>query len=168
MKPKVTDRKSRILALDVRARRIGYVAFETPTGLLEFGVTRFKSRRVALVRLTRLLRRTKPDALVLRKISSSSTRNTAGARTILRLARVLARRSSLAVSMIRENQVKEHFGGHGAATKYQRALFLVKLFPQLEWKLPPPRKAWQREHRNMSIFDAAAVGVAYLASASGG
>jgi hypothetical protein len=30
------------------------------------------------------------------------------------------------------------------------------------WKLPPPRKAWQKEHHNMAIFDAAALGIAYF------
>jgi RNase H-fold protein (predicted Holliday junction resolvase) len=164
MKAKPRDTNSRILALDLRARRIGYAAFETPHRLLEFGVTRFKSRHVALVRLTRIMQRVKPTKLVLRKIPTDSARNTSGMRRVFRLAWLLARRSSVAVSMARETHVKQHFSDQGATTKYQTALFLVRLFTELEWRLPPPRKAWQREHRNMSIFDAAALGVTYLAS----
>ena len=34
--------------------------------------------------------------------------------------------------------------------------------PELAAKLPPKRKIWQSEDYRMSIFDAAAVGVAYF------
>jgi RNase H-fold protein (predicted Holliday junction resolvase) len=164
MKARLRDETSRILALDVRARRIGFAVFETPAQVLEFGVTRFKSRPTALARLDRLIRRTKPDGLVLLKIPSSSTRNTRGMQTILCGIWLIARRFSVAVTTIRERQVKQHFSEQGATTKYQVSLFLVKRFPELEWKLPQPRKAWQREHPNMSMFDAAALAVTYLAT----
>ncbi len=163
MRANLRETQRRILALDVRAHQIGYAIFETPTQLLEFGVTRFKSMSVALARLNRLIRRTEPDRLVLRRIASSSTRNTHGMQTIVRVVRLMARRFSVAVTTIREGQVKQHFSERGATTKYQASLFLVKRFPELEWRLPPPRKAWQRQHPNMSMFDAAALAVTYLA-----
>ena len=53
--------------------------------------------------------------------------------------------------------------GKGTSGKYETALSLIRAFPQLEWKLPPRRKPWQPEHRNMCIFDAVAIGVAYFA-----
>jgi hypothetical protein len=42
------------------------------------------------------------------------------------------------------------------------AVLLGKEFPLLAWKLPRERKAWQTEQWNMPIFDAAALGLAYL------
>jgi len=167
MKTHSEDRKEeRILALDIRAYQIGYVGVAIPNRLLAFGVARFTSRLVGLARLTVIMRRIHPTALVLRKISARSARNTAGAKVLLRSAWLAAHRSALAVSMIRDRQVRDHFGTLGVTTKYQVALFLTKQFPELEWKLPPPRKAWKREHPNMSIFDAAALAMTYLAPGS--
>lgn len=168
MKSSLKDSRARILALDVRSYRIGYVAMEAPGRVLDFGVTRFRKRRilVAIACLSRILERFHPDVLVLRKVSASSTRNTSGTRRIARLATLYARRNKIVAVMIREKQVRDHFDDKGAHTKYRAALFLLNQFPELEWKLPPPRKAWKREHPNMSIFDAAALGVTYLTSMS--
>jgi hypothetical protein len=33
--------------------------------------------------------------------------------------------------------------------------------PDLAWRLPRPRKPWESEPRRMSVFDAAAIGLAY-------
>lgn len=164
MKAKDISKKQRILALDVRARRLGFATFESQSHLLEFGLKRFTGTSGAMIRLTRLVRTVRPHVLVFRKMQPSSPRNTRGTRTILRLLWLLARRSSIDVSMIREKQVRQRFNEQGARTKYQIALFLVGMFPELEWRLPPARKPWKSEHRNMSIYDAVALGVAYLAS----
>ena len=157
---------SRILAFVLRAYRIGYAAFETPSRLIGFGVTRFKKedRISALARVSRIIDRLKPTALVLRKIQPGSTRDTRGTRTIVHLTWLRARQLKLSVAIIREKQVRSHFGTNGATTKYQIAMSLVKAFPDLDWKLPPARKAWKREHPSMSIFDAAALGATYMAS----
>lgn len=160
----ITNAPRRILALDVRARRIGYAVFETPARLIDFGVTRFRSRHEALLRLLRILHRTKPAVLALRKLRPGSTRNTTRTQTLLRLAWLHAHRSKIVRAMIREKQIKDRFSNQGATTKYQVALLLVKRFPDLEWRLPPPRKAWKREHPNMSIFDATALGATYIAA----
>ena len=42
------------------------------------------------------------------------------------------------------------------------ASVLAKQFPTLDLRLPPKRKIWQSEDYRMSIFDAAAAGVAYF------
>jgi RNase H-fold protein (predicted Holliday junction resolvase) len=159
----ITLTKRRILALDVRARRIGYAAFEVPARLIDFGVTRFRSTSMAMLRLGRLIQTVRPATLIVRKIPLNSTRNVPGTRAILRLTWLVARRFSMHVSVIRKKQVGQYFSTRGAKTKYQVALSLVGMFPELEWKLPPPRKFWKGEHRNMSIFDAAALGITYLA-----
>ena len=46
--------------------------------------------------------------------------------------------------------------------KYQVARAVAKRLPDLAAKLPRKRKIWEKEHYRMRIFDAAAVGVAYL------
>lgn len=48
-------------------------------------------------------------------------------------------------------------------TKEPIAATIAQTFPELQWKVPPKRKAWISEGHNMVIFDAAATGLAYLA-----
>lgn len=152
----------RILGLDVRARRIGYAAFESPTRLVDFGVTRFKSVEAATMRIASLLLTIQPGTLILRKLALTSSRNCPGTMAIQRLTRRLARRSSIGVAFISNRQLWQCFNAKGASTRYQIASFLSQEFPALAWRLPRPRKPWESEYRNMSIFDAAAVGMTYL------
>ena len=49
------------------------------------------------------------------------------------------------------------------SNKYEVASALAKQFPTLASKLPPKRKCWQSEDYRMSLFDTAALGVAYFA-----
>jgi len=153
-----------ILSLDVRSRRIGYAAFEPPARLVDFGVTRFKSDEAATMRLASLLLTIRPSVLILRKILLSSSRNCPGTMAIQRLARLLARRFSIRVAFISEGKLRACFSAKGANTRYQVASFLSQEFPELAWRLPRPRRSWETEYRNMSIFDAAAIGMTYLAS----
>ena len=155
--------RNRILSLDVRSRRVGYAAFEPPH-LIDFGVARFKSEKVATLRLASLLLRIRPATLVLRKISASSSRHCPGTIANQHLARTLARRSSITVAFVSERHLQAHFDGKEMRTRYAVAEFLSRTYPELEWRLPHPRKPWETEYRNMSIFDAAALGVAYLES----
>ena len=154
MKPELPRKGSRILALDLRAYRIGYAAFEAPNRPLEFGVTSFKASNIGLARarLLHIIHRVKPDKLILRKTQPSSSRNTIGARKLLHFAYTEARREKFATVMVRESNTRLYFRSRGATTKYQIASLLVERFPELEWKLPRPRKAWRREHPNMAGF----------------
>lgn len=136
MRAKLRGAGQRILALDIRSGRIGYAAFETPARLIDFGVTRFNSRHVALLRLIRILQRTDPTLLALRRIRPGSSRNTARTRTLIRYAWLYARRSKIATAMIHEKRIRDHFSSQGATTKNKTALFLVQRFPELEWRLP--------------------------------
>jgi hypothetical protein len=36
-------------------------------------------------------------------------------------------------------------------------------FPELSWRLPPKRKAWESELKRTTIFDAASIGMAHFA-----
>ena len=153
---------ARILGLDIRSRRIGYAAFELPARLVDFGVTRFKSAEAATMRLASVLLTIQPSTVILRKISLTSSRNCPGTIAIQRVTRRLARRSAIKVAFVSERKLRAYFGAKGASTRYQIASFLSQEYPELAWRLPRPRKPWETEYRNMSIFDAAAIGMTYL------
>ena len=155
---------SRLIALDVRPRKFGYAAFEPPARLLDFGVKRFNSIETRAASVDSLFASFRPAVLVLRKIAPRGKRNQPRTREVLRLLRRTAKRSSVHTAFVDERKMKNYFRRQGQQTRYQVASSLAIAFPELLWKLPPRRKAWQPEHWKMPIFDAVALAVAYIAS----
>lgn len=158
------EKARRILALDVRSHRIGYAVFEPSDHLLDFGVTRFKASQTAVPRIASLIRKLRPRVLVLRKLARNSSRNRPGTQAILRATRNMAKHFSIDISLVSEKHLAQTFIKKGAHTKHQVASLLANDFPELGWRLPPKRKPWHSQHLNMSIFDAAALGIVHLAS----
>jgi hypothetical protein len=59
------------------------------------------------------------------------------------------------------SSLKKHFRQLNAETKYEIASAVVRILPELAWRLPPKRKAWQSERRRTAIFEAAAAVIAH-------
>jgi hypothetical protein len=153
----------RILALDVHPSRFGYVIFEGPDELLDWGVRSFRGgvnavRIPAAMKVGTLLDDFAPSAVVLEKRESRSRKLSTKMRTVLREA---ARRR-VPVRWVTRRMVKQAFAGH-ERNKDEIASVLGERFPELTPKVPPRRRIWQSEDYRMSIFDAAALGVAYFA-----
>jgi hypothetical protein len=153
----------RVLALDVKPHWSGYAVFESPTQLLDAGTVTFRTSKDAEARFAFLMRTFCPRVLVLREIRSQSPRDNPDTRLISGYAGHAARRSSIATVLVSERLLRGHFEAQGAHTKHQVASLLARTFPDLEWKLPPPRKLWQTERPRMSVFGAVALGATYLA-----
>jgi hypothetical protein len=58
--------------------------------------------------------------------------------------------------------VKKVFAESGATTKQEIALAIAMRFPELAPRLPRFRKPWMSEDYRMSIFDAAALAIAFF------
>jgi hypothetical protein len=164
MRPQSVSTNRRLLAVDVRPHRLGYAIFETSERLLDFGVTRFDSPSIGAQRIAALVSRFAPTVLVLRNIARESTRNRPPTRAVMRLISRHARHSSIEVTTLSTQQVKIALAVDPTVTKHQIASLLACAFPELELRLPQPRKSWQTEPWNMLVFDAVALGVSYLAS----
>jgi len=65
------------------------------------------------------------------------------------------------MDFLRSTPVKNAFPDYNR-NKYMIAAALAKQLPAIGPKLPPVRKIWTSEDYRMSIFDAAAFGVAYF------
>lgn len=65
------------------------------------------------------------------------------------------------IRLLGQAQLSQSFRNIGCETKYEIASALARIFPELVWKLPSERKAWESEAARMSVFDAIAVGLAY-------
>lgn len=155
--------EKRILAIDLRASSFGFVAFEGPTRLLDYGVRSFRQgvnavKVPASTKIAALIEQYEPSAVVLKHW----TGDTNGKRAKMRQA--VARQANLRripVRLLRRGAVRNVFAGDDR-NKYTIASALAQRFPELAARLPPKRKIWQSEDYRMSIFDAAALGVAYF------
>ena len=157
-------RNSRVLAIDVRPRRIGYVCLGESNKLLAATAARFTSRGAARARLASIFDECQPAVLVLRCTKPGSWRDWPGTRVIQRLARTQARRHSTEILSVNEAQLARFYRAHNFHNKNETAAFLVTEFPELAPYELQARKPWEPEHRYMLIFDAAVLALVYLAT----
>ncbi len=156
--------EKRILAIDLRSRSFGFVVFEGPTRLLDWGVKSFrqgvnKPTIPASEKLAALMDDFSPSTIVLAKRDSDSKK-----RALMRNALVSeATKRRISIRLLSRNCVKFAFPDCNR-NKYAIAAALTKQLPELAPKLPSGRKIWKSEDYRMSIFDAAALGVAYFQS----
>src|SRR5712691_7038504 len=161
----MTDQSNekRVLALDVHPRSFGFVVFEGPNRMLDWGIKSFRPgvnavQIPAAKKLLALLDEFTPSAVVIRKRVTSSAKKP----KLLSIIERQVRSRRIPVTFITPRDVNRAFVGF-ESNKYQVASVLARQFPALASKLPPKRKCWQSEDYRMGIFDAAALGVAYFA-----
>ena len=163
-----TPNPKRVLALDVRPRSFGYAVFEGPTLLLDWGVQSFRHGRNAVriplaTKIAALLEDFRPAVVVAKEPPSRKKVNRARTRKVLELVRHKASLRGIRTRVFKRRAASKPFGGEERLTKHQIATALAERFAELRPILPPKRKPWQSEDYRMSIFDAAALGVAYFA-----
>jgi len=154
--------EKRVIALDVRSRSFGFVVFEGPNEILDWGIRSFRSggnaaKVPAATKLLSLLDEFTPSAVVIRERTTRSARKP----KLLTIIERQARCRRIPVRFISRRDVSRAFVGF-ESNKYEVASALARQFPDLASRLPPKRKIWQSEDYRMGIFDAAAVGVAYF------
>ena len=82
-------------------------------------------------------------------------------RSLIEVMNRVAAAHSVAIVLIADEDVRETFRNLGCETRDEIAVALARIFPEVAWRLPPKRRAWQAEHPRMTIFDAIALGLAY-------
>jgi hypothetical protein len=147
-----------VLAFDVRPRRFGFVAFEGPNRLLDWGIHSFFSGPSGLPadkKVLTLINDFSPSVIVVRERQGQSDAK------VLETLRQQAKERNIALSFISQKAIMKAFAG-AEKNKHEVASALAQQFSILMSKLPRRQKCWQSEDYRMSIFDAAAVGVAYF------
>ena len=157
------EESARVLSIDIRAQRIGYVVFEGPTRLLDWGGMRLQPSRRRTHSVDFLLKTFQPTVLVLRKRAQGSARDSPMARRATRIIRRKATSMSVPSILISNALTARLFREYVKPTKSEIAGLIAACFPDLAWRLPPRRKVWNPEDWNMSLFDSAALGLAYFA-----
>lgn len=150
----------RLLAIDPCCKGFGFVLFDVPSGLADHGLVRVtKDKATAtILRFEEFLVRCRPDALVLENTHAPGSRRWPRIVKLLEDMRQVANDQGIAVYQASRLEVCAHF----QATKYKIALQLVRTYPVLAGRLPPPRRIWQSENDRLAIFDAQALVVTCL------
>ena len=107
-----------------------------------------------------LLRLFTPSVIVVRIANRGSRDGGSGLKRILRAIRRESSARSIPLCRIGRKDVLRAFRIF-QGNKYEIAVVLSRLFPDLHWKLPPEREFYDGEHPRMIVFDAVAAGFAY-------
>jgi hypothetical protein len=150
----------KVFALDLHPLSFGYAMFEGPDELVDWGIKSFRHGANAVkvplnVKLASLLDEHEPDVVVIK------TPRTAALKRAARTIAAMARYRRIPVRLISRTSVREAFP-ESNHNKYQIATAIAARYPELSPRLGPKRKFWQAEKYSMSIFDAAALGIAYF------
>lgn len=158
---------NRLLALEIRASRLGFVVLEGPARLLDWGVRSFGEQNQRIVstvsdRITTLLAFHNPLVVVVRVRKYHTDIQNKKFLAILAVIKAETRRNSKELCVLTTRQVQNHFALRGQVTKHDIAASLANQFEELSWKLPRRRKAYQSEAPAMLVFDALATGIALV------
>lgn len=151
----------KVFALDLHPLSFGYAVFDGPDELADWGIKNFRhgvnAVKVPLdVKLALMLDQYGPDTVVIKEPRTEARK------TIARAISNMAKRRRIPVQRISANSVRRAFPDQNR-NKYQIASAIANRYPELSPRLGPRRKCWEAEKYSMSIFDAAAIGIAYLA-----
>jgi hypothetical protein len=159
-------RGERILALEIRPQRIGFIVINGVARALDWGICtngKSTSNRSSGVtaRIASLLDLYSPAVVVIRR--RRAFRKSCGTiRVTMTEIAADARRRSIPCRLVSDSDVRQFFVARGVTTKHAVASLLAEWFPDLLWKLPPKRQLWQSEFYRAPIFDAAATAVTFL------
>jgi len=160
--------EARVLAIDPTHRGFGYVVFEGPEVLVDWGVRNIRGQKNAgsVEAVARLIEHYTPDLLVLEDGSAKGCWRRRRVRDLFGELATLAARRGVRVRRVSRTKVGKTFAGLGASNKDQIARLIVARFPELAPRLPPERKPWKSEDARMAIFDAAGFAMAFFKGVS--
>lgn len=151
----------RLLSIDPCGEGFGYAIFEGPEKLLDWGLKAGSDNRECLRKAARLIRRYRPEVLVVEDTDARGCRRRPRAIRLIRSLLTLAASRSLLTRRISHRFVRSCFTEGEEPVKSEIALALVQRFPELGpyYSL---RKRGEGEDR-LAIFDAAAFAYACYA-----
>lgn len=153
-----------VLAIELRSQKMGYAVFEGTRVLLDWGVRSYPSTAFLVLdrQLTTLFELFHPTVIILSRVSKGDHRNVALIKALIEIVRKQAQSVSIPARMMDKILVKEYFARTGRWNKHDIARAVVTRFPELSWRLPKKRKAWQSEPASQVVFDAAALALLYF------
>jgi hypothetical protein len=159
------DAGKRLLALEIRSRKIGFVVFDTPTRLLDWGTSSSCSHPTrdlheVVTKIVRsLFHRYRPCAVVMRRPGSFSSKNRMRFRISAGAIKRESDRHGVQFRFLKTKPRKQFFVQLRCRTKHEVEQLISDLFEELSWNVPSKRKPWHSESYSTVMFDAAATGL---------
>ncbi len=152
----------RALALGIRPQRIGVAVLEGSQRLVEWGTrkARYDDEARILKHLDALIERFDPDFLIVKNYKSGEAPKAA------RVAALLVERGlewGVGFRKVSEEDVYLEYRQVEPNSRFEVAVAISRVFPELADRLPRPQVAWEREDDRMVVFEAVALGTAQLA-----
>lgn len=159
--------RNRLLALEIRASRFGYAAFEWSGELVDWGNSWFLAQcgplnATVLNRISGLIQRHRPHTVVVRSRKYFGTQTNQRVKTAMRLIRNEAKGQQIKFASLTTYQIRNALDSQADKSKYETAARIAKRYPELKWQLPRKRKSYESEVPRMAVFGAIAVGMAQL------
>lgn len=151
------SKQSRILAVSLSTRGLGYAVVERENKLVDFGKKRFEGDKNAgtLAAIEKLINRNQPDVLVLPEVNAKTARRNNRIKKLHAKVVSLATKHKIRAVNVSRKQLRIKLLGREDGTKHETAELLANQFQdELGKHLPPKRKAWKSEDARMDTFDA--------------
>lgn len=152
----VQNQGIRRISLSLRPHGFGFVVFEDLM-VLDSGVRRCESEESVSClapRLRRILTRYDPTLVVVESRYRNANFNS---NPLIASLSIFAKELGIRLEYMTLGTLKLYFAQHGAHTRFEIAIAVAKLIPDLAWQLPPKRQPWESDHYAFPIFDAAAL-----------
>jgi len=150
------------VAIDPTRTGFAFTVLEAPCLLVDRGQRIARPKTGELLRkVDALLSKHYPAVLVLEDIASPGARRRKRARREIRSMEHLALKRGVVVERVSRLTVLDTFApGRG---KYEVAVRLAEIFPELSGRLPWKRKIWMPEDPRINVFDALGLAAALVA-----
>jgi hypothetical protein len=165
--PSIVAPSDRILALEVRSQRVGFIVLQGRDQILDWGIRTYGKQEAdapsaCCAKVATLLELYSPAVMVIRRRNPALKQSRGTVRAIAAKLAGEARQRSISCRFMTADEVRRFFARYECTTKDAVASRIAEWFPDLAWKLPPPRKFYDPESYNMAVFDAAATAMAFL------
>ncbi len=156
--------ESRVIALDPTSHGFGFVVFEGGTRLVDWGHAHARpcTNEKCLEMVAKLFAYYFPRLVVMEDWDSKESRRGARVRKLFTQIVEFTEASHAKVTRFSQKDIQRAFSTDGSPTKYEIAQMIALEFPELSFRLPPPRKIWMSEDERMSIFDAVALALTFF------
>jgi hypothetical protein len=153
----------RILSIDPTSKGFAWCLLESGRTLVDWGTVQVEPPHNdnCLKRVTTLLEVFRPDMVAVEDCTKGSRRSGRAPELILSIEK-LARSRRVRACRIPRKSVEELFAP--AKSKYDIAIALAAVFPELAPRLPRKRKPWMSEDERMNVFDAVGLALVCLYS----
>ena len=154
----------RIVALDPTSHGFGFVVFEGPATLIDWGHVHVApgAYEKCVERIAGLIGRYVPGTVVTEDWESKESKRCIRVQRLLKEVAQFVEASGGNAVRFSWPDVKRTFFPDGTITKWEMAQMIALEFPELSYRLPSPRKLWMSEDDRMSIFDAVALALTFF------